>query len=113
MSSPDAEILIEAPRTDSDPGYAAEGDKDALLKRLRRVEGQVRGLQRMVEADTYCIDVLTQVTAVKRALEKVSVLLVEDHLRGCVLDAARSGDDASAEAHLAEATTAIQRLLKS
>lgn len=95
-----------------DPGYVVEDDKAALLKRLRRVEGQVRGLQRMVEEDTYCIDVLTQVTAVKRALEKVSLMLVDDHLRGCVLDAAKSGDDDMANAHLTEATNAIARLLK-
>lgn len=95
-----------------DPGYVVEDDKAALLKRLRRVEGQVRGLQRMVEEDTYCIDVLTQVTAVKRALEKVSLMLVDDHLRGCVLDAAKSGDDDMANAHLAEASNAIARLLK-
>lgn len=95
-----------------DPGYVVADDKAALLKRLRRVEGQVRGIQRMVEDDTYCLDVLTQVTAVKRALEKVSLLLVDDHLRGCVLDAAKSGDDESAEAHLTEATNAIARLLK-
>lgn len=113
MSSPDPEIVVASPRTDADPGYAAQGDKDALLKRLRRVEGQVRGVQRMVTEDTYCIDVLTQVTAIKRALEKVSVLLVEDHLRSCVLDAAKAGDSAAAEAHLAEATMAMERLLKS
>ncbi|WP_205712196.1 metal-sensitive transcriptional regulator [Euzebya rosea] len=96
----------------TDPGYVAQDDKAALLKRLRRVEGQVRGLQRMVEDDTYCIDVLTQVTAVKRALEKVSLMLVDDHLRGCVLDAAKSGDPDAADVHLAEATNAIARLLK-
>lgn len=109
----DAELVVDDPRTDADPGYATEGDKAALLKRLRRIEGQVRGLQRMVDADTYCIDVLTQVTAVKRALEKVSLLLVEDHLRGCVLSAAKAGDGDVADAHLAEATAAMERLLRS
>jgi CsoR family transcriptional regulator, copper-sensing transcriptional repressor len=108
-----AEVVVEAPRADPEPGYVGQGDKDALIKRLRRVEGQVRGVQRMVEEDTYCIDVLTQVTAIKRALEKVSVLLVEDHLRGCVLEAVKAGEDESAEAHLSEATTAIERLLRS
>ncbi|WP_370326828.1 metal-sensitive transcriptional regulator [Euzebya sp.] len=98
--------------TPTEPGYVANDDRDALLKRIKRIEGQVRGIHRMVDEETYCIDVLTQVTAVKRALEKVSLLLVEDHLRGCVLDAARSGDDESAEAHLDEATAAIARLLK-
>ena len=113
MDGPAAEIVVDDARTHTDPGYATEGDKDALLKRLRRVEGQVRGVQRMVESDTYCIDVLTQVTAIKRALEKVSVLLVEDHLRGCVLSAARAGDEDAAEVHLAEAAMAMERLLKS
>jgi CsoR family transcriptional regulator, copper-sensing transcriptional repressor len=96
-----------------EPGYVAEGDRAALLKRLRRVEGQVRGIHRMVEEEAYCVDVLTQVTAVKRALEQVAVLLVEDHLRGCVLDAARAGEPGEAEHHLTEATTAIARLLRS
>ena len=105
-------VLADA-RTDADPGYASEGDKDALMKRLRRIEGQVRGVQRMVDEDTYCIDVLTQVTAIKRALEKVSLLLVEDHMKGCVLSAAQEGDDEKAAAHLKEATTAMERLLRS
>jgi DNA-binding FrmR family transcriptional regulator len=96
-----------------EPGYATEGDKAGLLARLRRVEGQVRGVHRMVEQEAYCMDVLTQVTAIKRALEQVSLLLVEDHLRGCVLDAAKAGEPAEAEHHLAEATKAIGRLLRS
>jgi DNA-binding FrmR family transcriptional regulator len=98
---------------DREPGYVVEDDKAALLKRLKRIEGQVRGVHRMVDEDTYCIDVLTQLTAVKRALEKVSVLLVEDHMRGCVMNAAKAGDQAEAEAHLAEVSTAIGRLFKS
>ncbi|MEE8602884.1 metal-sensitive transcriptional regulator [Euzebya tangerina] len=97
----------------AEPGYVTGGDQAALLRRLKRIEGQVRGVHRMVEEDTYCIDVLTQVSAIKRGLEKVSVLLVEDHLRGCVLDAAKSGDDAEADAHLTEVTTALGRLLRS
>src|SRR5216110_2916283 len=67
-------------------------DKDAYLKRLRRIEGQVRGLQRMVDEDVYCIDILTQVSAVKSALQSVSVGLVEDHLGHCVQDALHGGD---------------------
>lgn len=98
---------------EGDPGYVVADDRDALLKRLRRIEGQVRGVHRMVEEESYCIDVLTQVTAIKRALEKVSLLLVEDHLRGCVLDAAKAGEPAEAEHHLAEASAAIGRLLRS
>ncbi|MBW3602632.1 MAG: metal-sensitive transcriptional regulator [Actinobacteria bacterium] len=95
----------------SDPGYA--GDRAAVLRRLARIEGQVRGIQRMVSEDSYCIDVLTQVSAVKRALDKVTVLLVADHLQGCVLDAANAGDGDAAQARLDDATEAIGRLLRS
>jgi DNA-binding FrmR family transcriptional regulator len=69
------------------PGYHA--DLHALVNRLRRIEGQVRGLQRMVEAEAYCIDILTQVSAVTKALQNVAVSLLDDHLRHCVTDAAR------------------------
>jgi len=93
------------------PGYHA--DKDALLKRLRRIEGQVRGLQRMVEDDTYCIDVLTQVAAATKALQSVAVNLVDEHLRHCVADAVRSGDPASIDHIVTEASRAIERLVKS
>lgn len=91
-------------------GYSE--DKDALLKRLRRIEGQVRGIARMVDEDTYCIDVLTQVSATKRALENVAVMLVDDHLRHCVAEAATEGGTV-ADAKLEEASAAISRLLKS
>jgi CsoR family transcriptional regulator, copper-sensing transcriptional repressor len=86
-------------------------DKDRLLKRLRRVEGQVRGLQRLVENDTYCIDVLTQVSAATKALQAVAVELVEDHLSHCVADAVQAGGD-DADAKVQEATAAIARLLR-
>jgi DNA-binding FrmR family transcriptional regulator len=91
-------------------GYASS--KDDYLKRLRRIEGQVRGLQRMVEADTYCIDVLTQVSAVTKALHAVSLGLLEDHVGHCVVDAARESDDA-AQAKVREAADAIARLVRS
>ena len=91
-------------------GYSE--DKDALLKRLRRIEGQVRGIARMIDEDTYCVDVLTQVSATKRALENVAVALVDDHLRHCVAEAADQGGEI-AEAKLAEASTVISRLLRS
>jgi DNA-binding FrmR family transcriptional regulator len=87
--------------------------KGDYLARLRRVEGQVRGIARMVEEDTYCIDVLTQITAAKRALEKVAVGLLDDHLRGCVTDAARDEDPRRADEIIAEATAAIERLVRS
>jgi DNA-binding FrmR family transcriptional regulator len=90
-------------------GYTA--DKDKLQARLRRVEGQVRGLQRMVDEDAYCIDVLTQISAVNAALRGVAVLLLDDHLRHCVRDAA--SDDARSDLIVTEATEAIERLLKS
>jgi CsoR family transcriptional regulator, copper-sensing transcriptional repressor len=92
------------------PGYA--GSKDDYLKRLRRVEGQVRGLQRMVEQETYCIDVLTQVSAVTKALQAVSLGLLEDHVAHCVVDAARESDDA-ARTKVREASDAIARLVRS
>jgi CsoR family transcriptional regulator, copper-sensing transcriptional repressor len=87
-------------------------DKQAYLARLRRIEGQVRGLQRMVEEDKYCIDVLTQVAAVTRALQAVSLGLLEDHLGHCVTEAARQGG-AEAEAKVKEASQAVARLVRS
>lgn len=92
------------------PGYVTE--KQALLNRLRRIEGQVRGLQRMVESDTYCIDVLTQVSAATKALETVALSLLDDHLRHCVTDAARVGGD-DADQKITEASAAIARLVRS
>ena len=91
-------------------GYSE--DKAAVLKRLRRIEGQVRGIARMVEDDTYCIDVLTQVSAATRALENVALLLLDDHLDHCVRDAARRGGP-EADEKLAEASAAIARLVRS
>ena len=88
-------------------------DKDDYLKRLRRIEGQVRGLQRMVDEDTYCIDVLTQVSAVTSALQSVAVGLLDQHVRHCVSDAARGEDATRAEEMVTEATRAIERLVKS
>jgi len=87
-------------------------DKDAYLNRLRRIEGQVRGLQRMVEADDYCIDVLTQISAVTRALQAVALGLLEDHLGACVSDAVRQGGD-EGRASVHEAAEAISRLVRS
>lgn len=108
------------PDADADPGTdtghaAGHGymrRKEDYLKRLRRIEGQTRGLQRMVEDDTYCIDILTQVAAVTKALQAVSLALVEDHLHHCVVDAARAGE-AEGEAKVAEAVAAISRLVRS
>lgn len=91
-------------------GYSAR--KDAHLKRLRRVEGQVRGLQRMVEEDKYCIDVLTQVSAATRALQAFSLELLEEHLAHCVVQAAAAGGD-EADNKVREASEAIARLVRS
>jgi CsoR family transcriptional regulator, copper-sensing transcriptional repressor len=92
------------------PGYIE--DKETLQKRLRRVEGQVRGLQRMVEEDRYCIEILEQVSAVTKALQAVALELLDDHLAHCVTDAARHGGDEAA-AKLGEASAAIGRLVRS
>ena len=86
-------------------------DKQAYLVRLRRIEGQVRGIQRMVDEDTYCIDVLTQVSAVTRALQGVALGLLDDHLHHCVADAA--ADTTALDEKLAEASAAVARLVKS
>lgn len=90
-------------------GYAA--DKDALLKRLRRAEGQVRGVARMVDEDVYCIDILTQVAAATKALQAVSLSLLDDHLGHCVVEAARRSPDEGDE-KVREASEAIARLLR-
>ena len=92
------------------PGYA--DTKDAQLKRLRRIEGQVRGLQRMIDSDEYCIDVLTQVSATTRALESFALSLLDEHLSHCVTSAIEHGGD-EADAKLREASAAIARLVRS
>ena len=92
------------------PGYA--DNKQAHLRRLRRIEGQIRGLQRMVEQDTYCIDVLTQVSAATRALESAALALLDEHLSHCVSNAISNGG-AEADAKIKEASAAIARLVKS
>jgi DNA-binding FrmR family transcriptional regulator len=87
-------------------------DKDAYLKRMRRVEGQVRGIAKMIENDQYCIDVLTQVSAATKALEAVALGLLDEHLRHCVVQAAAEGGGV-ADQKVAEASAAIARLVKS
>ena len=91
-------------------GYAQ--DKDAYLKRMRRIEGQVRGIAKMIEGDQYCIDVLTQVSAATKALEAVALGLLEEHLRHCVAEAVGQGG-AVGDAKLTEASAAIARLVRS
>lgn len=92
------------------PGYLHE--KATYLRRLRRIEGQARGLQRMVAEEAYCIDILTQVSAMTRALEEVALGLMDEHLNHCVLDAARSSGP-EGEAKIREASAAIARLVRS
>ncbi|HEX3930279.1 MAG TPA: metal-sensitive transcriptional regulator [Nocardioides sp.] len=91
------------------PGYVH--DKDDVLTRLRRIEGQARGLQRMVADEQYCIDILTQVSAMTKALQAVALRLLDDHLAHCVRDAVATGE--GAEDKLSEASAAIARLVRS
>jgi DNA-binding FrmR family transcriptional regulator len=88
-------------------GYSMS--RDDYISRLRRIEGQVRGLQRMVGEDKYCIDILTQVSSVTSALQGVAIGLLDEHVRHCVMEAAAKGDDSKVD----EATAAIERLLRS
>ena len=89
-----------------------QADARALHNRLRRIEGQVRGLQRMVDEDAYCVDILTQVAAVQTALEQVAVNVLDAHVRGCVADAVAGPDDETAEARLDELMAAVRRFAK-
>lgn len=88
-------------------------NKDDYHRRLRRIEGQVRGLQRMVEEDAYCIDVLTQVASVTKALQSVGIGLLDEHVRHCVADAVGQGDGQHADEMVTEAVKAIERLVRS
>jgi DNA-binding FrmR family transcriptional regulator len=94
------------------PTHGYTDAKDDYLKRLRRIEGQVRGLQRMIEEDKYCIDILTQVSAAKSALESVALGLLQEHLAHCVSEAMAEGGEV-ADAKLREASAAIARLVRS
>jgi DNA-binding FrmR family transcriptional regulator len=88
-------------------------NRDDYLRRLRRIEGQIRGLQRMVDDDAYCIDILTQVSAATKALQSVAVGLLDEHVRHCVRDAALDADPSRADEMVTEATRAIERLVRS
>ncbi|KOG49299.1 metal-sensitive transcriptional regulator [Streptomyces decoyicus] len=99
----------ETSPTSGTHGYAKQ--KDAHIKRLRRIEGQIRGLQRMLEEDVYCIDILTQVSASTKGLQSFGLQLLEEHLRHCVADAAVKGPEAI-DAKVQEATKAIERMLR-
>ncbi len=107
--------LTSTPTTGTSRAPAAPGyldSKDAQLRRLRRIEGQIRGLQRMVESETYCIDILTQVAAATKALEAVALGLLDDHLRHCMVHAAQD-PSVDLDAKVDEASAAIARLVRS
>jgi DNA-binding FrmR family transcriptional regulator len=93
-------------------GYVRSEQKEALLRRLKRIEGQVRGLQRMVEEERYCIDILTQLAAVQRALEAVELEILDEHVRHCVGGALASGDEAEAREKTDELLSAVRRFVK-
>ena len=95
--------------TEQEAGYVS--DKDAIMRRLARIEGQVRGIKSMVDDEAYCVDVLTQVTAVTKALEGVSLKLLADHINHCVRDAVESGGP-DADAKVEELLTAVERFAR-
>lgn len=103
-----AQARAKGPAMTVEPGYIS--DKRALLIRLRRIEGQIRGLQRLVDKDRYCVDILTQVSAATKALEGVALLMLDQHLRHCLLHVS---DPAEAQEKIAEASEAIHRLVRS
>ncbi|MEU9102496.1 metal-sensitive transcriptional regulator [Streptomyces sp. NPDC048361] len=111
-TAPATAVTPAAPVTDHDRGvHGYHKQKDEHLKRLRRIEGQIRGLQRMVDEDVYCIDILTQVSASTKALQSFALQLLEEHLRHCVADAAVKGGD-EIDAKVEEATKAIARMMR-
>ena len=99
-------------QTKEKPTYGYHADKQALVKRLHRIEGQVRGLEKMVEDDRYCIDIITQVSAVSTALESVALKILDGHVSHCVAHALSSGDKADAEMKTRELLEAVQRFAK-
>lgn len=107
-----APISPQATESQSDRGHGYISDKSRYLARLKRIEGQARGIHRMVDEEQYCIDILTQISALTSALRGVALGLLNDHLRHCVVDAAQAGGE-EAEVKLQEATDAIARLLRS
>ncbi len=94
------------------PVYGYTKDKEALIKRLHRIEGQVRGVERMVEDDRYCIEILTQIAAVNTALESLAFQMLDQHVRHCVAGALASGDEADASTKAAELLDAVQRFAR-
>src|SRR5215204_3192601 len=99
---------VEASTTEH--GYIKEGDKEKLQNRLRRIEGQVRGIQRMVDEEVYCVDILTQISSVISATEKVATILLKDHVEHCVRESIEKGEDADEK--IEELTAAVERFLR-
>ena len=97
---------------DTKHGYWYAKEKDALVRRLHRIEGQVRGIERMVEDDRYCIDILTQISAVNTALESLALKILDEHVRHCVAGALSSGDTEDAHAKTEELLEAVQRFAR-
>ncbi|HVC15425.1 MAG TPA: metal-sensitive transcriptional regulator [Acidimicrobiales bacterium] len=93
-------------------GYIVEGSKDALLKRMRRIQGQARGIEKMIAEDRYCIDILTQIAAVDTALEAVALKILDDHVNHCVTHALASGDEAVAAQKSKELLEAVHRFAR-
>ena len=111
-AAPTGDVTTPPTATPAAAPHGYISDKDRYLARLKRIEGQARGIARMVDEEQYCIDILTQVSALTRALEGVALGLLDDHLRHCVLDAAKTGGDV-ADSKIAEASQAIARLVRS
>lgn len=105
-------MTAKAAKPEAGTGHAYIKDKERYLARLKRIEGQARGIHRMIDEDVYCIDILTQIGALTSAIENVALLLLDDHLNHCVVCAAKTGGS-EAEAKLNEASVAIARLVKS
>lgn len=110
MNEPEEGTMATATPSEASHGYL--GEKDRYLRRLKRIEGQARGIHRMIDEDTYCVDILTQISAITSALENVALGLLDDHLRHCVVAAAKVGG-VEAEEKIKEASAAITRLVKS
>ena len=98
--------------TTETPVHGYTKDKDALIKRLHRIEGQVRGVEKMVAEDRYCIDILTQISAVNTALDALALKILDDHVRHCVAGALASGDEAEAQVKAEELLDAVHRFAK-
>jgi DNA-binding FrmR family transcriptional regulator len=94
-------------------GYVAAGDKESIAKRMHRIEGQVRGIEKMIAEDRYCIDILTQISAVSTALEAVAFKLLDDHVNHCVASALASGDEQAASEKRRELLAAVHRFVRS